>query len=398
LARTWTKEEHSYLKQLVDNSEKKTWRAFAKEMSQTFKQPYNVEQVRSYWRTNVRGTNTLTTPDYSETVEILPNGSVKSDKLIQLSLEQAKDQQYILEAHGFDHTEWEVVSAKSSQWNHSNKEHGTSLMYSSKVTVKPKKDSNELTKEDIISKLSGEVKSVVIPVNYVGENNLVIGLADLHFGITQLSDTLVKLDDIKSIIQNGYKQIVIEQLGDLFHSSQMKTSQTLKGTILDDVDMVKAIEDAKTFFDVIITEALRYSKKVSVEHASGNHSDFEYMFLIYLEAKYPDVKVNYHNDYRTAYMLDNVGIMLTHGDTAKNKLPQLFATEYKMIWSLSETMEIHKGHYHSVEKEMDGVIIRQFGTPKPNDAYEVRNGWTNNRKVIQLIEYDSFRPKIIYEV
>lgn len=398
MARTWTKEEHSFLKQLVDNSDKKTWRLFAKKMSESFKQPYKAEQVRAYWRTNVRGTETPVTPAYSEEVEILPNGSIKSDKLILLSLEQAKDQQYILEAHGFDHTEWEVVSAKSSQWNHQNKEHGTSTMYSSKVTVRPKKD-RELTQEDILSKLSSEVKQVVIPKNYIGENNLVIGLADLHFGITKLSDTLHKLDDIKSIIQNGYKQIVIEQLGDLFHSSQMKSSQTLKGTLLDDVDMVQAIEDAKTFFDVIIQEALKCSKKVSVEHAAGNHSDnMEYMFLVYLEAKYPDVKVNYHNDYRTAYMLDDVGIMLAHGDNANKKLPQLFAMEYKMIWAKAETCEIHTGHRHSFEKDMDGIILRQFGTIKPNDAYEVRNGWTSNRKVIQLIEYDTERPKVIYEV
>jgi len=54
LARTWTKEEHSFLKQLVDNSDKKTWRVFAKKMSESFKQPYKAEQVRAYWRNNVR--------------------------------------------------------------------------------------------------------------------------------------------------------------------------------------------------------------------------------------------------------------------------------------------------------------------------------------------------------
>ena len=398
MAQKWTAEEHSYLKELVNNADKNNWKAFALSMCQMFNKPFTPEKVRSYWRMNVRNSGGMIEPNYSETVEILSNGSVKSDKLIELSLEQAKDQQYILEAHGFDAKEWEVVSAKSSQWNHQNKELGTSTMYSSKVTVKPRKK-DALNEHDVLRELARDIKPVIIPTNYTGENNLVIGLADLHFGITQLSDTLAKLDDIKSIIQNGYKQIVIEHLGDLFHSSQMKTSQTLKGTILDDVDMVKAIEDAKTFFDVIITEALQYSKKVSVEHASGNHSDnMEYMFLVYLEAKYPDVKVNYHNEYRTAYMIDNVGIMVAHGDNAKNKLPQLFATEYKMIWSLSETMEIHTGHRHSFEKDYDGVILRQFGTIKPNDAYEVRNGWTSNRKVIQMIEYDQDRCKVIYEV
>lgn len=398
MASKWTAEEHSYLKELVNNADKNNWKAFASSMCQMFNKPFTPEKVRSYWRLNVRNSSGTIKPDYSETVEILSNGSVKSDKLIELSLEQAKDQQYILEAHGFDAKEWEVVSAKSSQWNHQNRELGTSIMYSSKVTVKPRKK-DALNEHEVLRELARDIKPVIIPTNYIGENNLVIGLADLHFGITQLSDTLAKLDDIKSIIQNGYKQIVIEQLGDLFHSSQMKTSQTLKGTILDDVDMVKAIEDAKTFFDVIITEALQYSSKVSIEHASGNHSDnMEYMFLVYLEAKYPDVKVNYHNEYRTAYMIDNVGIMIAHGDNAKNKLPQLFATEFKLIWAMAESMEIHTGHRHSFEKDCDGVILRQFGTIKPNDAYEVRNGWTSNRKVIQMIEYDQDRCKVIYEV
>lgn len=397
MARTWAKEEHSYLKQLVDNSEKKTWRTFAKEMSEVFKQPYKAEQVRAYWRTNVRGTETPTTPDYSETVEILPNGSVKSDKLIQLSLEQAKDQQYILEAHGFDRTEWEVVSAKSSQWNHQNKEHGTSTMYSSKVTVKPKK--GEISQKDIIEQFATNIKPFDVPVNYVGENNLVIALADLHFGVTKLEHTVEKLDEIKSIMQNGYKTIVIEQLGDLFHSSQMKSSQTLKGTLLEDVDMVQAIEDAKTFYHIIIEEALRNAKEVRVEHAAGNHSgNLEYIFLLYLETKYPKLIVNKHNDTRIAYLLDNVGILVSHGDTAKKKLTELFAYEFKMVWCAAETMEIHSGHFHSVEKEIGGVIVRQFGTAKPNDDYEIVNGWVTNRKVIQLIEYDKDRAKIIYEV
>lgn len=393
----WTREEHAYLKQLVDNSKRKQWSKFADEMHKAFNQPYNREQVRSYWRTKIRGTETPVLPDYNETVEILGNGSVKSDKLVKLSLEQAKDEHALLEAHGFDPSEWQITNAKSSQWNHSNKEHGTSVMYSSKITVKPKM--TEQTEQDILDTLGQTVKPVELPIQYIGDNNLVIALADLHFGVTKIEHTLEKLDEIRSIIGNGYKTIVIEQLGDLFHSSQMKSSQTLKGTLLEDVDMVQAVEDAKTFFDVIVVEALKYAKEVRVEHAGGNHSDnLEYMFLLYLETKYPDLIVNRHNDTRSAYLLDNVGIMITHGDKAKNKLPGLFAHEFKLIWAQSETMEIHTGHYHTQEKDMDGVIVRQMGTVKPNDDYEIVNGWVTNKKVIQLIEYDSERAKIIYEV
>jgi hypothetical protein len=142
----------------------------------------------------------------------------------------------------------------------------------------------------------------------------------------------------------------------------------------------------------VLVKCLERSQKVIVEHAGGNHSDnFEYMFLNYLEAKYPQVEVNYHNETRKAYKLGNVGIMLSHGDTVGlNKLPMLFANEYKLLWADSAVCEVHTAHKHNkyVEQEIDGVVLRQAPTIKPNDLYEIKNGWTGNRKIIQVIEYD----------
>lgn len=399
MANQWSKEEHSYLQALVDNAERKTWTVFAREMSKTFGKPFKREQVRGYWRMNVRGTEMPVKPVDSNKrqTEILADGSIKTSRLVAISEEQEIDAQFLLEAFGFDHTEWELTGSKVGEWNQHNKHDGTVVLRSCSITVKPRV--TKITERDIIDTFTSEIKPVEIKVNYVGENNLVIPLADLHFGVLKLEHTLEKLDEIKSIIQNGYKTIVIEQLGDLFHSSQMKSSQTLKGTLLDDVDMVQAIEDAKTFYDVIITESLKHSKETRVESAPGNHSgNMEYMFLLYLETKYPELIVNRHNDNRSAYLLDNVGIMLAHGDAAKAKLPHIFAYEFKMVWAQSETMEIHTGHFHSIEKEVGGVVIRQMGTIKPNDDYEIVNGWVTNRKVIQLIEYDSDRAKVIYEI
>ncbi|RKJ71127.1 hypothetical protein D7X33_22615, partial [Butyricicoccus sp. 1XD8-22] len=51
---------------------------------------------------------------YKENTEILGDGSQKSDKLIEMSLEQSKNPDYLLEAHGFDTNEWELTSAKNS--------------------------------------------------------------------------------------------------------------------------------------------------------------------------------------------------------------------------------------------------------------------------------------------
>ncbi|MBZ1515901.1 helix-turn-helix domain-containing protein, partial [Leuconostoc mesenteroides] len=133
------------------------------------------------------------------------------------------------------------------------------------------------------------------------------------------------------------------------------------------------------------------STKVYVKQMAGNHSgNMEFAFMEYLQAKYPQVVVHNNIKFRDAYLLDNVGIMLAHGDLAPKNLPMLFANEFGGVWSLSHSREIHKGHFHK-EKTVDegGVISRQLGTVKPNDKYEIMNGWTLSKKELYALEYDS---------
>lgn len=321
------------------------------------------------------------------------DGSISSFIRTRLDKKQTFSQSELLKLHGLDPSEFKIKNITSNEWSVTAGTGERYYNFQSKILAEPIL-SIDITPEQMAELLIGKIKPVEVKKLSIGENNLVIQLADLHFGVTKLKDTKEKLSKLIDRIDYGYKTIVIEQLGDLFHSSQMRASQTLRGTLLDDVDMVQAIEDAKTFFDVVLTKCLESSEKVIIEHASGNHSgNMEYMFLIYLESKYPEVKVNYHNDTRTAYQLGKVGIMLSHGDTvALNKLPMLFANEYKQLWADSEVCEIHTAHKHNkyTEQEIDGVVLRQAPTIKPNDLYEVTNGWTSSRKIMQVIEYDEW--------
>ena len=315
------------------------------------------------------------------------DGSITSIVRTGRSQKKRFNQSELLEIHGFDSDEFRIKSVISNEWTLSD----TQYNYQSKINVEPIRQ-NEFDINVYVETLKQDIKQITVDADYIGDTNLVIQLADLHFGVTKISDTINKLSKLKSRIECGYKTIVIEQLGDLFHSSQMKSSQTLKGTQLDDVDMVEAVEAAKSFYDFIITTCLLNADEVIIEHACGNHSgNVEYLFLVYLESKYPQIKVNYHNDSRIVYKLGNVGIMLSHGDTVPlKKLPMLFANEYKLLWSECETCEVHTGHKHNkfTEEEYDGVILRQAPTIKPNDIYEIDNGWTTARKIIQVIEYD----------
>jgi hypothetical protein len=306
----------------------------------------------------------------------------------------SKTPEDILKYKGYDPQEWEISQVTTNEWTTTTADI-QKWNQQLKFVVKPKH------KAFNASAFTESIKPVKLTAIKTGDRNLFIGLADWHFGITKLEDLQDKLAGMIEVISKGYKQIVIGQLGDLFHSSQIKKSVTMAGTQLEDVDMVTAIKDARAFFDVLITECVRHSKQVTVEHAEGNHSgSIEYMFLLYLEAKYPDIQVHAHNKYRQAFMLDKVAIMITHGQYGKRKdLPMLFATEFSDIWSKATTREIITGHFHTQQtNDYQGVIHRQLGTIKPNDSYEIENGWTMGKKVLQLFEYDSERLRVTYDI
>ena len=329
-------------------------------------------------------------------------GEVNSSFVSDFSTEDLQDDNKILEVIGLDPKMYEIQNIKVGNWEQNSNENGMKTLHSIKVTAKRR---TGISDESLIETLVGDVKPFVSHEtfdNQVGyDYNLVIPLADLHFGITKLDDLSMKLLSFGRMMKNKkYKVVSIEQLGDLFHSSLMKTTQTQKGTILDDVDMVQAIEDAKTFFDAIIRCSLQHAKEVHIYHTEGNHSgNMEYMFLEYLKAKYPDVKVFNNNDYRYFYALDNVGFMIAHGDYAKKNLPMLFANEASQIWSDSYTREIHTGHFHSEKTvDHDGVIHRQLGTMKPADKYEISNGWTLSKRELQIFEYDTNRLVTTYNL
>ena len=167
----------------------------------------------------------------------------------------------------------------------------------------------------------------------------------------------------------GFKSIVVINGGDLWESDQINSAQTVKGTILNDVDMVQGIRDAKRFYDEVITCAVANSEHVDVYTTMGNHSgDLEYLFIDALSDRFPQIDVHNTDKYRQAFLLDEVGIMIGHGDRTNKKLPMLFATEFTDIWSKAKHREIMYGHWH-FQKDIDdyGCITRQLGTPKPTN-------------------------------
>lgn len=56
--------------------------------------------------------------DVARGTEIVLNkdGSQSSSTTLQMTSEQAKDPDFVLRAHGFDPTEWDIISARNNFW------------------------------------------------------------------------------------------------------------------------------------------------------------------------------------------------------------------------------------------------------------------------------------------
>lgn len=333
------------------------------------------------------------------------DGSITSSIRQRMAEKRVFTNRELLELHAINPDENVIDRIVSNEWSMTNADGEQYFNFQSKIIAKPISQ-NEMTLDEFIEAIREEPKKHKIKPVGIGIRNLGIGLADMHFGVTTREYMKPHLDEICDILENGYKTVMIGQLGDLFESSQMRQSVTLAGTILPSVDMVKAWADAKWFYHTLIEHALKYSKNVIVEHACGNHSgNLEYGFMDGLKDRYSimgedRVEVRNHNEYRTVSKLDQVGILLSHGDGVKMKdLMMKFASEYPMVWAETEHHETWSGHLHNqfTTVDVDGNVSRRFPSPKPPKDYEDKYGY-NSRQLIQAIEYAPDRSKVIYEI
>lgn len=316
------------------------------------------------------------------------NGMQTTTVLMRLKYEPDKSPRTMLKLTGYDPDKWDLISSQYKVYEQHSTEDGTIPQYSITVKTRPKSNVS-------ISELSGIINRNVKQKRLKRTEStlkrmLVVPLYDLHFGINSYDNMKTFADKIIAAIIGGcYEKIVIELGGDLLHSDYLKSTKTVKGTQLDHVDMINAWEDAADFVKSIIEPAIKNSSIAELRAIGGNHDfDLQWAFVEMIKARYPQLNVLNPGSYRQVFTYGKVGIMMAHGDTAKAKLSQLFANEYPSEWSNSMWREVHWGHFHTeVVKDEGGAIQRQFGTPKPSDGYEVKNGYTMGAKTLKLLEY-----------
>ncbi|MFL1672466.1 hypothetical protein [Paenibacillus dendritiformis] len=351
-------------------------------------QVYNIAPKKS--RNTV---NTKTNSSYKESFEINKDGSQSSSKLIQLSTEQKKSPKYLLEAHGFDPAHWELINAKASEWTGYSKQDGQFPQYASKITVRPLHNKINFDKLIEVIKESTSPVEAFTSFTHLDDNDkkmLEIPLFDTHFGVSDYqyySPTQQRiLDKIK---QHKWEEIVFIIGQDMIHNDDFR-GRTASGTQIEPVDIEKAWEDCKKFYEPLIDESFKQSNRVKVIYSKGNHDEsISWAFVQMLKARFPRATFDDSFIERKIHVFGDNFIGITHGDKAKKNLHNIFPIEFPEMWAKAKNREIHTGHLHTEDsKDWYGMMVRTLATRNKTDKWHQDQGFVGGHKRFMLFEYD----------
>lgn len=234
------------------------------------------------------------------------------------------------------------------------------------------------------------------------EGMLEIPLFDMHFGIADLAFYEKPLKKMLAIITSKrWDKIVIPVGQDLFHNDSIEKGITTKGTIIEKVDMRKAVYDAKTFYYNLIDTALQNANEVSVMYSAGNHDKtVGWMFVQVLKERYGDI-VDDSTAERKALLWQGCFIGITHGSKKGDTVSGLrgyFTMEFPREFAAASVREIHAGHLHREDgKDEYGVQVRRLSTGNKDDEWTIDEGYKSQKRFM-LFEYLPNELKSIHYV
>jgi hypothetical protein len=119
-----------------------TWGSLAEKFSYSSAEALRNSFKRERDRRGIPGKNADTNLDYNKdnykiSEEIKADGSITSDKLIEICEMDKHNPEILLKAHGFNPNTFELVNAKNNLWHMAKKGGSRLLLYQSKITVKP---------------------------------------------------------------------------------------------------------------------------------------------------------------------------------------------------------------------------------------------------------------------
>lgn len=335
-------------------------------------------------------------------VEIQSNGTQTSTVRVKLTDEQKKDSDFLLKVHGYDPNYWEIVNAKQTIWNQNSNKKGMIDLYSSKITVRPRKGFN--WNEENIRKIFdslGEDK-VFEPELYEctqeSKNLLFIPLADIHFGLmatlelsgedynTRIARKRVRyvVDKILEKIEGKQIDRIIFLIGNDGINADNLNGTTTNGTPQD--NQLNWFETIRQFTDLMVETIDKLIKVAPVLafFVPSNH-DLHSMFGICetLKAYYrncPSVTICNEATQRKYFRFGKNMIGFSHDEKEKN-VAKIMAAEQPKIWGETKFKYFMISHlHHEIVKDDYGVDIRRLPTISGRSYWTNKCGFVGTKK------------------
>ncbi len=258
-----------------------------------------------------------------------------------------------------------------------------------------KQRANEFDPEDFLKALRDEIEPYIYEPKFDETANrmLEIPLFDMHWGIAFMEYYKSVLDDILELICSRHWDRIIIPVGqDFFHNDSIVNPVTTKGTVVDKVDMTRAVKEGRQFITAIIDAALKNSNSVRVFYSAGNHDrSISWMFMQVLLERYGADIIDDSMEYRKVFTYGKNSVMVTHGDskqaTAKN-LAHIFPISYPKEFAQAKTREVHSGHlHHESEADIYGVMVRRLSSGAAVDDWSNRQDFIGTHRRFMLFEW-----------
>lgn len=233
---------------------------------------------------------------------------------------------------------------------------------------------------------------------------LEIPLFDMHWGVAFMDYYEPVLNEILDLVTcKRWDRIVIPFGQDFFHNDSIINGQTTKGTVIEKVDMIRAVKEGKTFMYTLIDAAIQCANTVEIVYSAGNHDrSTSWMFMQVLLERYGSSVVDDSLEYRKVITHGKNSIMITHGDskqaTAKN-LAHIFPIAFAEEFANADVREVHAGHlHHESEADIYGVMVRRLSSGGKIDDWSNKEDFIGAHRRFMVFEWDRNKLKSIHYI
>lgn len=334
---------------------------------------------------------------FGSEVSINKDGTLSSSKLLEMTENDSKDPEYLLKAHGFDSSSWQISSARNTIRQVISKQDGIVTLYASYLTVKPIQDNNiSLSKiEETFDKLDRNysLPNIKERNDYLqGDKLLLINIADLHMNLQASMSTtgneyncdiaeelfFYVIGDVLTRTKSyQFDEIVFTIGSDMLNNDNIRNTTT-KGTPQDcDIHYYDAYERC---CDMLIKaiDILSQKAKVKVIYVPANHDEQTgFKMAKFIDAWYRNdinVDVDYSPLARKYIKFGKTLLCFAHDANVK-KLPMLIADEARKYWSDIDTTEVFLQHLHTENVLMEEFNMRIQRLP----TISAKSKWTNDK-------------------